>query len=67
MAAPGVKDVNGVIGVRVGGRFVKTFRVQHGTGHTTLRVASGRQPVQIHFRRTAVVEPRDVSRILQIP
>jgi surface antigen len=67
MAAPGVKVVNGVVGVRVAGRFVKTFRVQHSTGWTTLRVASGRQRVELHFRRTDLLEARDTSRIVQVP
>ena len=67
VAAPGVKEVNGVIGVRVGDKFVKTFPVVNGAGSTTIPVAAGRQKVQVHFRRTDLVESRDAYRTVTIP
>jgi surface antigen len=67
VAAPGVKVVDGVIGVRLGGKYVTSFPVTNGVGTTTLKVASGTQAVQVHFRRTDLVEGRDAFRTVQVP
>lgn len=67
MTAPEVNAVNGVVGVRVRGVLVKSFRVTNGVGQATLHLASGRPRLRIYYRGSDTVGASTIWRTVRIP